>query len=76
MWHTTCNRPLKIPSGLQLPKWELTWECGGSVFTLSYILGNMKCDSRVSLLAYTFASPCLGCEPKARVATNPFTSNG
>jgi len=26
-------------------------------------------DSRASLLACTFASPCLGCEPKARVAT-------
>jgi hypothetical protein len=28
----------------------------------------MKCDSQVSLLAHTFASPCFGCEPKARVA--------
>jgi hypothetical protein len=29
----------------------------------------MKCDSRASLLAHTFASLCLGCEPKARVMT-------
>jgi hypothetical protein len=28
----------------------------------------MKCDSRVSLLARTFASPCFGHEPKAKVA--------
>jgi len=25
----------------------------------------MICDSRASLLARTFASPCFGCEPKA-----------
>jgi hypothetical protein len=29
----------------------------------------MKCDSWASLLAHTFARPCLGHEPKARVAT-------
>jgi hypothetical protein len=29
----------------------------------------MKCDSWASLLARTFASPCLGYEPKAKVAT-------
>jgi len=38
--------------------------------TLSYIPKNMKCDSWASLLARTLASPCLGCEPKARVATS------
>jgi len=37
--------------------------------TLSHTPGNMKCDSRTSLLAHTFANPCLGCEPKVRVAT-------
>jgi hypothetical protein len=31
--------------------------------------GSMKCDSRASLLARTFASFCLGHEPKARVPT-------
>jgi hypothetical protein len=30
----------------------------------------MKCDSRTSLLAHTFASPCFGLEPKAKVATS------
>jgi hypothetical protein len=30
----------------------------------------MKCDSRASLLARTFASPCFGHEPKVKVATN------
>jgi len=29
---------------------------------------SMRCDSRASLLARTFASPCFGREPKARVA--------
>ncbi len=29
----------------------------------------MKCDSWIFLLARTLASPCLGREPKARVAT-------
>jgi len=38
--------------------------------TLSYTPKNMKCDFQASLLARTFASPCLGCNPKARVATN------
>jgi len=27
----------------------------------------MKCNCRASFLAYTFASPCLGREPKAKV---------
>jgi hypothetical protein len=29
----------------------------------------MKCDSWASFLAYTFASPCLGRKPKAKVMT-------
>jgi hypothetical protein len=37
--------------------------------TLSYILESMRCDSQASLLVFTLASPCLGCEPKAKVAT-------
>jgi hypothetical protein len=37
--------------------------------SLSHTFGNMKCDSRVSLLAHTFVSLCLGREPKARVVT-------
>jgi len=38
-------------------------------FTLSHILKNMKCDPWASLLARTFASPNLGCEPKVNVVT-------
>jgi hypothetical protein len=29
----------------------------------------MKCDFWASLLACTFASPCLGCKPNVKVAT-------
>jgi hypothetical protein len=39
-------------------------------FTLSYTPRSMKCDSWVSLLACTFASPYFGHEPNVRVATN------
>jgi len=39
-------------------------------FTLSYIPKSMKCDSRVSPLARTFASPCFGRKPKVKVGTN------
>jgi hypothetical protein len=38
--------------------------------TLSYTLGSMRCDPQASLLAYTFASLGLDCEPKAKVATS------
>jgi hypothetical protein len=38
-------------------------------FTLSYTPRSMRCDSRAFLLAFTFASPCIGREPKARVVT-------
>jgi len=37
--------------------------------TFSCTPRSMKCDSLASLLACTFASPCLGHEPKVRVAT-------
>jgi hypothetical protein len=40
----------------------------GFIPSLSHTPGNMKCDSWSSPLARTFASPCLGCEPKAKVA--------
>jgi hypothetical protein len=61
---------LESPPGLQLPKWEFTWEweCSFSHTLLhSQPPGNMKCDSWASLLVRTLASPCFGCEPKARV---------
>jgi hypothetical protein len=35
----------------------------------------MKCDSQASLLARTFASPCFGHEPKARVVTTLMKTN-
>jgi hypothetical protein len=35
----------------------------------------MRCDSWASLLAYNLASPYLGHEPKARVATKMKSSN-
>jgi len=38
-------------------------------FTLFYTPKSMRCDSQVSLLARNLANPCLGCKPKARVAT-------
>jgi len=38
--------------------------------TLSYIFGSMRCDSWASFLAHNLASPCLGPEPKAKVATS------
>jgi hypothetical protein len=44
----------------------------GSVGVYSHTLPH----SRASLLAHTFANPCLGREPKARVATVCFNDNG
>ncbi len=34
------------PLGLQLPKWEFTWECEGSFPHTLCTPGSMKCDSR------------------------------
>jgi hypothetical protein len=65
------NHSLKIWESikLQLPRWELTWQCGGS---FSHTLPHSQ-EHEIfywaSLLARTFASLCLVCEPKARVAT-------
>jgi hypothetical protein len=62
----------RSPSRLQFPKWEFTWECGGSIphtIPYSHIPRNMKCDSQASFLARTFASLCLSREPKGRVTT-------
>jgi len=55
--------------GFQLPKWEFTWECDSSFPHTLCTPKNMKCDPQVSILAHNLASPCLGHEPKARVAT-------
>jgi len=65
--------------------WDSNSESGSSLasvgvhsLTFSYTPESMKCDSWASLLARPFASPCLGCEPKAKVATiyfSPQSSN-
>ncbi len=51
------------------------FQCGRSLrnvgvhsLTLSYTPESMKCDSWALILAHTFASPCFGHEPKAKVA--------
>jgi len=56
--------------------WNSTSQKGSSLesvevhsLTLSHTNENMKCDSRASLLARTFASPYVGHEPQARVMT-------
>jgi hypothetical protein len=57
------------PFRLQLPKWKLIWECRGS-FPLTFLhYQEHEMWLPGSLLAHTFASPCLGREPKARVVT-------
>ncbi len=43
--------------------------------TFSYTPANMKCDSRASLSARTFPSPCFGYDPKAKVVTKCITSS-
>jgi hypothetical protein len=67
-----CNCPLKIQESIKTPIPKVGTHLGMEVhsFTLSYIPRNMKCDSRASLLAHTFASFCLGCKAKAKVATS------
>jgi hypothetical protein len=56
--------------------WDSNSQSGSSLgnvefhsLTLSYAPKSMKCDSQASLLAHTFASPCLGREPKVKVVT-------
>jgi hypothetical protein len=56
---------IRIPT----PKWELTWECGGSFPHTLLHSREHEMPLSSSLLAYTFASPCLGREPKVRVVT-------
>ncbi len=66
------NCPLKIQKSIGTLKSQ-SGSSFGSVgvhsLTLSYTPMSMKCDSRASLLARTFANPYFGCEPKATVAT-------
>jgi hypothetical protein len=59
------------PLGLQLPKWELPWECEGSFsHTLLHSWEYKMCFPGLSL-ASPLASPCFGRKPKVKVAT-PF----
>jgi hypothetical protein len=55
-------------SGLQLPKWKLPWECEGS-------FPHTLLHSRAPLSTRNLASPCLGREPKSRVATIYYKHN-
>jgi hypothetical protein len=59
------------PSGLQLSKWELIWECEGSFPHTFLHSREHEMWLPASNLARTLASPCLVCEPKVKVAT-PF----
>jgi len=65
------NRPLKIWKSIETPTPKVGVDLGmwGFIPSPSYTLGNMKCDSRTSLSARTFASICLGHEPKVKVTT-------
>jgi hypothetical protein len=73
-----CNYLLKIWESIGIPTFKVGTHLGVCGFipshflTLSYTLGSTKCDSRASLLAHTFTSPCLGCEPKVKVVTGKF----
>ncbi len=68
------NGSLKIRESIETltPKMAVDFEVWRFNFhTLPYSQspGSMKCNSRASFLDRTFASLCLGCEPKVRVAT-------
>ncbi len=80
MGYDPCNCFLKIREsigtltpkvGTHLGVWRFI-PSHSPTFPHSHTPKSMKCDSRVSFLAYTFTSPCFGCEPKARVATYSF----
>jgi len=66
----------RSPLGLQLPKWEFTWECEGSPPHTLCTPGNMRCEPRASLLAHNLPSPCFGHEPKGKVMTRIFLNQG
>jgi hypothetical protein len=71
---TPWNRSLKIRKsiGTLTPKVGVhlgVWRFNPHTLPYSQPPGSMKCDSRASLLAHTFISPCFGCKPKVKVAT-------
>jgi hypothetical protein len=67
-----CNCSLKIWECIRTPTPKVgvhlgVWRFNSHTLPYSQSPGSMKCDSQAFLLACTFASPCLGHEPKARV---------
>jgi hypothetical protein len=58
----------RSPLWLQFPKWELTWERGGSFPRTLLHSWEHEMWFLGSLLARTFASSCPGHESNARVA--------
>ncbi len=66
-----CNCSMKIRESIETPTFKMGVHLGVWVFIPlhSYTFESMRCDSHASLLAHTFASPCLGRKPKARIAT-------
>ncbi len=64
-----CNRPLKIWKSVWTPTSNVRVHLGmwGSFLHIFYIRGSMKCDSQASLLAHTFASPCINHDSKAKI---------
>jgi hypothetical protein len=65
----SCFEDSGVHLGLQLLTWEFTWEWEGSFPHILCTLGNMWCDSQVSLLARNLTTFYLGRKPKARVET-------
>jgi len=65
------NCTLKVRESIETPTPKMGAHLGvwGFIPCFSHTLESMKCDSRASLLACTFANPCLRCEPKAKVMT-------
>jgi hypothetical protein len=49
------------------PTSKMDWDVWVHSCTISYTHESMKCDFKASFLAHTFASLCLGYEPKAKV---------
>jgi hypothetical protein len=66
-----CNCSLKIWKSIGIPIPKMGTHLGVWKFipSLSYTPGSMRCDSRASLFARTFANLCFGHEPKAKVVT-------
>jgi hypothetical protein len=56
------------PLGFQFLKWGIIWECGGSFPHTLLHSQEHEVWFPCSLLACAFVNPCLGPEPKARVA--------